>query len=136
MSSPDRNVSSNRWKLLRWLISTATLNVPQAAGPIAFALVALSLTGDTRGGAAMMLAMTLAQVAGAVPLARLGRRLPVATCLRLLIGFRTVALLGMALAAAQEASFVWLVVLAAVAGSVNGAAHGLLRAVVNHLAPA
>ncbi len=134
--APTTDPRSSRWKLLRWLISTATLNVPQAAGPIAFALVALSLAGDTRGGAAMMLAMTLAQVAGAVPLARLGRRLPVATCLRLLIGFRTLALLGMALAAAHEASFAWLIGLAAVAGSVNGAAHGFLRAVLNHVAPA
>jgi len=135
MSLSER-VPYSRWKLARWVISTATLNVPQAGGPIAFSLVALALMHDTRGGAAMMLAMTLAQVAGAVPLARLARRLPVATCLRLLIGFRTLALLGIAFAAWREASFVWLIVLAAVAGSVNGAAHGFLRAVLNHLAAA
>ncbi|WP_210184278.1 hypothetical protein [Bosea robiniae] len=36
--------------LVRWFISSATLTVPQAAGPVAFALVALALTGDTSGG--------------------------------------------------------------------------------------
>ena len=91
--------------LLRWYISSSAFGVPQAAGPIAFSLVALSLTGETSGGAAMMLAMTL-------------------------------ALLSIALLAAYEASFTWLIVLAAIAGSVNGAAHGYLRAVLNHLAPA
>src|SRR5205809_5822423 len=70
---------SRRWPLVRWFISSATLGVPQAAGPIAFALVALSLTGDTSGGAAMILAMTLAQVVGAIPIARLGRNMPLAT---------------------------------------------------------
>jgi hypothetical protein len=38
--------------------------------------------------------------------------------------------------ATDEAPFAWLVVLAAVAGLVNGAASGYLRAVLNHLAPA
>jgi len=84
---PDR--PANRWALLRWFISSATLGVPQAGGPIAFSLVALGLTGHTRGGAAMMLAMMLAQVAGAVPIARLGRSLPLATVLRVLVIVRT-----------------------------------------------
>jgi hypothetical protein len=122
--------------LLRWFISSATLGVPQAGGPIAFSLVALGLTGSTRGGAALMLAMMLAQVAGAVPIARLGRRLPLATVLRALVIIRTSALASIALLAAYEASFTWLIVLAAVAGSVNGAAYGYLRAVLNHLVPA
>ena len=126
----------NRGPLLRWFISSGTLGFPQAAGPVAFSLVALSLTGDTSGGAAMMLAMTLAQVVGAIPIARLGKSLPLATFLRLLVVLRTVALASMALLAAYEASFTWLIVLAAVAGSVNGAASGYLRAVLNHLAPA
>jgi hypothetical protein len=127
---------SSRWSLLRWYISSGTFGVPQAAGPIAFSLVALSLTGQTSGGAAMMLAMTLAQVAGAIPIARLGRSLPIATFLRALVVIRTLALVSVALLAAYGASFTWLIVLAAVAGSVNGAAHGYLRAVLNHLAPA
>lgn len=124
---------ADQWKLLRWLISSATLAVPQAAGPIAFAFVALSLTGDTRGGAAMMLAMTLAQVVGAIPIVRLGKNLPLSTYLKLLVAVRTVALTSIALLAAHEASFTWLVLMAAVAGSVNGAAIGYLRAVLNHL---
>src|SRR6476620_1632183 len=67
---------AKRWALLRWFVSSATLGVPQAGGPIAFSLVALGLTGQTSGGAAMMLAMMLAQVVGAIPIARLGRSLP------------------------------------------------------------
>ena len=125
-----------RGPLLRWFISSGTFGVPQAAGPIAFSLVALSLTGQTSGGAAMMLAMTLAQVAGAIPIARLGRNLPIAAFLRVLVVIRTLALVSVALLAAYDASFTWLIVLAAVAGSVNGAAHGYLRAVLNHLTPA
>jgi len=130
------SLHTNGWPLLRWFISSGTLGVPQAAGPIAFALVALSLTGQTSGGAAMILAMTLAQVVGAIPIARLGKSLPLATYLKLLVVIRTLALASIALLAAYEASFTWLIVLAVVAGSVNGAASGYLRAVLNHLAPA
>jgi hypothetical protein len=56
--------------------------------------------------------------------------------LKLLVVIRTMALASIALLAACEASFAWLVVLAAVAGLVNGAASGYLRAVLNHLAGA
>src|SRR5690349_17381013 len=87
---PDIGLSG-RWSLLRWFGASATLTVPQAAGPVAFSLVALSLTGETSGGAAMILAMTLAQVIGAIPLTRLGKNLPSATVLRLLVTFRTLA---------------------------------------------
>ncbi len=124
-----------RWPLFRWFASSATLNVPQAAGPIAFSLVALSLAGDARGGAAIILAMTLAQVAGVMPLSRLGRNHAPATFLRLLIAFRTVALSAVALCAHHQAPFVWLIVLAALAGSVNGVAFGYLRALLNHFTP-
>jgi Major Facilitator Superfamily len=109
------------------------LGVPQAAAPIAFSLVALSLTGDTSGGAAMVLAMTLAQVGGAIPIARLGKSLPLATFFRVLVAIRAVALASVALLAAYQAPFTWLVVLAAVAGLINGAASGYLRAMLNHL---
>lgn len=138
MTSHDNQADGppSKWPLIRWSISSATLGVPQAAGPVAFALVALSLTGDTSGGAAMILAMTLAQVLGAIPIARLGKNLPSATFLKLLIVTRTLALASVALLAAYEAAFTWLIVFAAVAGLVNGAASGYLRGVLNHLAPA
>lgn len=126
----------NGWRLFRWFISSTTFSIPQAAGPIAFSLVALSLTGDASRGAAIVLAMTLAQVAGAIPVARLGRNWPAAMFLRLLVGIRTAALVLIATLAAGGAPFIWLVLAAAVGGSVNGAAHGYLRAVLNALTPA
>ncbi|MDI7861924.1 MFS transporter [Rhizobiaceae bacterium n13] len=126
--------SSNRLALLRWFVSCATLSVPQAAGPVAFSLVALSLTGETKGGAAMILAMTIAQVVGAIPLTRLGKKLSSATVLRLLITFRTMALACIVLCAAFGAPFLWLIVFAAFAGAVNGAAYGYLRSVLNRFA--
>lgn len=133
---PSPEAPTGRWPLLRWFISSGTLGVPQAAGPVAFSLVALSLTGDTSGGAAMMLAMTLAQVGGAIPIARVGRNMPLATFLRLLVAIRTLSLFAIAACAAQGVPFTLLIALAAVAGLVNGAASGYLRAVLNHLAPA
>ena len=132
---PDDGPSS-RWPLLRWFASSTTLSVPQAAGPVAFSLLALSLTSDAGHGAAIILAMTLAQVAGAIPITRLGRNLPAATFLRLLVTIRTLALASIALLAACHVPFAWLVLFAAVAGSVNGAAFGYLRSVLNQLAPA
>lgn len=143
MTAPGRNTDSlavdgprGRGLLLRWLASSATLNVPQAAGPVAFSLVAISLIGEANGGAAMMLAMTLAQVVGAIPITLLGRHLPAATFLRLLIAFRTLALAAVTLCAHYQAPFAWLVVLVALAGSVNGAAFGYLRSLLNHITPA
>ena len=129
-------VPSGRWTLARWAIASSTLGFPQAAGPVAFALVAVALTGDASGGAAMILAMTLAQVAGAIPLTRLGRGFAMATFLRLLVAVRTVALMAIAVGAASGVSLAWLIALAAAAGLVNGAAYGYLRAVLNRLAPA
>ena len=143
MTAPGGNADSlaidgpyGRGLLLRWLASSATLNVPQAAGPVAFSLVAISLIGEASGGAAMMLAMTLAQVVGAIPITRFGRRLPAATFLRLLIVFRTLALAAVILCAHYRADFAWLMILAGLAGSVNGAAFGYLRALLNHITPA
>ncbi len=127
---------TSRRLLLRWFISSATLSAPQAAGPVAFSLLALGLTGDTSGGAAMILAMTLAQVAGAIPLARLGRTLPSATMLKRLVVFRTLALAAIVLCAVYEAPFLLIILFAAFAGLVNGAAYGYLRSVLNQLAPA
>lgn len=122
--------------LIRWFISSATMTVPQAAGPVAFALVALALTGDTSAGAAMILSMTLAQVIGAIPITRLGRGFPPTTFLRLLVLFRTIALGTLAMLAHYAAPIVWLVAASALAGLVNGAAAGYLRTILNELAPA
>ena len=99
---------------------------------MAFSLVALSLMGDASGGAAMILAITLAQVVGAVPITRLGRNQSAATFLKLLVAFRTLALAAVALCAHYQASFAWLIVFATLAGLVNGAAFGYLRSLLNH----
>lgn len=127
---------AGRWPLLRWFAASATLSVPQAAGPVAFSLLALGLTGDPSQGAAIMVAMTLAQVLGAIPITRLGKNRPTTRFLRLLVGIRTAALVAIALLAAQGAPVGWLIGLAAVAGSVNGAAFGYLRSLLNALTPA
>ena len=133
---PSNGGAPGRWKLVRWAMSSATLTFPQAAAPVAFALLAVLLTGEASGGAAMILAMTLAQVAGALPITRLGRRFAMATFLKLLLAIRTAALAAIAVCAAYGASLPWLIALAAAAGLVNGAASGYLRAVLNQLAPA
>ena len=123
-------------RLLRWFGSYGTFAVPQAAAPIAFSLIALPLTGSASAGAAMMLAMTIAQVLGAVPLSRLGRRFAPVPFVRTLIGLRTLALIAIAVLAGIGAPFALVVAGAALAGLVNGAAYGTLRAVLNHLVPA
>ncbi|MCC6719387.1 MAG: MFS transporter [Acetobacteraceae bacterium] len=128
---------AGRGALVRWFLSYGAFGVPQAAGPIVFALLALPLTGDAQSGAAIVLAITLAQVAGAVPVARLGRGWNAVGYLRVLVGIRMVALAAIAFLAAVEAPFAWLLVAAALGGLVNGAAFGYLRSVLNHLvAPA
>lgn len=126
-------ITSSTLALPRWLLSSATLVVPQAAGPIAFALLALSATGDAGRGAALMLAMTIAQVAGAIPITRLGARFSAVYYLKALVCFRTFALASIAFSAWYGVPFGWLVIQAALAGMVNGAAHGYLRVVLNDL---
>lgn len=84
----------------------------------------------------MILAMTIAQVVGAVPITRLGRNRSAATILRLLVVFRTLALVAVALCAHYQANFALLVAFAALAGLVNGAAFGYLRSLLNHFTPA
>ncbi|AWB22668.1 MULTISPECIES: MFS transporter [Methylobacterium] len=121
--------------LLRWFVSAAAMGVLQAAAPVAFSLVALGLTGDASGGAAIVLAMTLAQVVGAVPVARLGTAMRAAAFLRILVGIRTLALGCMAVLVSREVALPWLVACAAVSGSVNGAAYGYLRSTLNRLTP-
>jgi MFS family permease len=139
MTGASRTIGAHappgRWSLVRWFVSSATLSMPQAAGPVAFSLVALALTGDPSRGAAIMVAMTSAQVLGAIPITRLGKNRPAVVFLRWLVAIRTVALAGMAGLAAYGAPFGWLVALAMVAGSVNGAAFGYLRSLLNALTP-
>ncbi|MCX7383898.1 MAG: MFS transporter [Alphaproteobacteria bacterium] len=106
--------------------------MPQAAGPIVFALLAIPLTGDPGSGAAIVLVITIAQVVGAVPVARLGRRWNAVSFLRVLVATRTLALAGVAALAAAGAPFTLLLVAAALAGCVNGAAFGYLRSVLNY----
>ena len=134
--TPHTPVRRPHGALLRWFASYGTFAVPQAAAPIAFSLIALPLTGDAASGAAMMLAMTIAQVFGAVPITRLGRRFSPIPFLRVLIALRTLALVGIAVLAGIGAPFALVVAGAALAGLVNGAAYGNLRAALNHLVPA
>lgn len=136
VTAPASSAPRRESALLRWFVSYGSFTVPQAAAPIAFALIALPLTGDPASGAAMMLVMTIAQVLGAVPITRLGRRFDPIPFLRVLIGVRTVALAAIAILAGLGAPFSLLVVAAAAAGLVNGAAFGHLRAVLNHLVSA
>ena len=124
------------WRLVRWYLAYSSFSVPQAAGPIAFALLALPMTGNAESGAAIVLAMTLAQVAGAVPVARWGRGWNAVAYLRLLVAIRTAGLLAVAGLAAAAAPFWALLAAAALAGSVNGAAFGYQRSVLNHLVAA
>jgi len=131
-SDPVAEVSGGG-ALLRWYLSYGAFGVPQAAGPIVFALLALPLTGDPGSGAAIVLAITLAQVVGAVPIARLGRSRNAVAFLRVLVATRTLALGGVAVLAAAGAPFAALLVAAALAGLVNGAAFGYLRSVLNYL---
>jgi hypothetical protein len=130
---PEPGQGVGRAALLRWLLAYGTFGVPQAAGPIVFALLALPLTGDAGSGAAIVLAITIAQVVGAVPVARLGREHNAVVFLRLLVVVRTVALVGVAGLAAAGAPFALLVAAAALGGLVNGAAFGYLRSVLNYI---
>src|SRR5690606_4181830 len=108
--------SRSRLDLLRWQAGCGTFGVPQAAAPIAFALVALPITGAAESGAAMVFAMTAAQVLGAVPVSRLGRR------------FNAVPGRG-----ARGAPFARLIAAVIAAGAVTGAAYGYPRLLLNHL---
>lgn len=119
--------------LVRWLLAYGTFSVPQAAGPIAFTLLAMPLTGNAGSGAALVLAITLAQIAGAVPLARLGRGFNAVSYLKALIAVRAMAFVALALLAQAKAPFHALLVAAALGGLVNGAAFGVLRSILNHL---
>ena len=124
-------VPSNRHRgLQRWIAANVGTAIPQSMAPITFGLVSLS-QGDVNGGALMMTAMTVAQVLGAVPLAAAGRRWPVTVYARMLTAVRTLAFVGLTLAVSADASLPVLVAVASVAGVVNGAIFGVLRAVLS-----
>ncbi|MFI9487816.1 MFS transporter [Promicromonospora sp. NPDC052451] len=129
--TPHRQRS--RWDVLRWQAGYGTFGVPQAAAPIAFALIALPITGTAESGAALVLAMTAAQIVGAVPMSRLGRRFDGVRYLRVLIAVRTAALAAVTVLAAAQAPFALLVLAVVAAGAVNGAAYGYQRLLLNHL---
>jgi MFS transporter, DHA1 family, inner membrane transport protein len=131
--SADSASKLARGALVRWLLSYGTFGVPQAAGPIAFALLAIPLTGDPGNGAAIVLTITAAQVVGATPVARLGRKHNAVAFLKVLVGIRALALTSVGILAAVRAPFAVLLVAAALAGLVNGAAFGYLRSVLNYL---
>lgn len=133
LRAPPGAPRHGRSPMLRWLASYGTFSIPQAAAPIAFALLAVPLTGRAEDGAAMVLAMTLAQVAGAIPVSRLGARFNAVTYLRLLVLVRTAALGLVAVLAGLHAPFALLLSAAAAAGLVNGAAYGYQRVILNYL---
>lgn len=135
-SSPARTPQAQahgRWAVLRWQAGYATLGVPQAAAPIAFALLALPVTGSAEAGAGLVTAMTAAQIVAAVPVSRLGRRLNAVHYLRLLVAVRAVALAVFTALAGAGAPYPLLVAAVVAAGVVNGAAYGYQRTLLNHL---
>ncbi|MEU1900919.1 MFS transporter [Nocardiopsis dassonvillei] len=129
----DTRASRSRLDVVRWQVGYGMFGVPQAAAPIAFALLALPITGTAESGAALVFAMTAAQVLGAVPVSRLGRRFNGVHYLRALIAVRTLALAAVTVLAAVQAPFGLLLVAVTAAGAVNGAAYGYQRLLLNHL---
>src|SRR5688572_22391250 len=134
MFSPqEASKPRSRLHVVRWQAGFGSFGVPQAAAPIAFALVALPITGSAGSGAAMVSAMTAAQVLGAVPVSRLGNRFDGVRYLRALIAVRTVALAAVTVLAAVGAPFGYLILAVTAAGAVNGAAYGYQRLLLSHL---
>lgn len=128
--------SDTRSRVVRWQAGNGLAGVPQAAAPIAFALLAWPITGSAESGAVLVLAMTAAQIAGAVPVSRLGNRFDGVRYLRALVAIRTTALLVVTGLAAAGSPFPLLVAAAVAAGSVNGAAHGYQRMLLTRLVAA
>lgn len=124
---------SHRSNSVRWALSYGLFGAPRAGAPIAFALAALTITGNPSSGALVLAAMTAAQLLGAVPIARLGRHANTISFFRTLIAIRTAAMLVCAVACGVGAPMGVLIGAAAVAGLVQGAAFGHLRNGVNYL---
>lgn len=134
-SAPEHATTAthSRWDVVRWQAGYGTFGVPQAAAPIAFALVALPVTGSARSGAAMVLAMTAAQIVFAVPVTRMGHRFNGVHYLRALIAVRSIALAAVTVLAAVGVPFPLLLLAVVAAGAVNGAAYGYQRFLLNYL---
>lgn len=115
--------------LMRWIAANACSSIPQSMAPITFGLATLP-QGHLNGGALMMTAMIAAQVLGAFPIAAAGRWFGMPAYARALFAFRTLAFIGLVLAITAGAPLAALVVAASLAGMVNGAIFGLLRASV------
>jgi hypothetical protein len=133
LSPQEASKPQSGLRVVRWQAGFGSFGVPQAAAPIAFALLALPITGSAGSGAAMVFAMTTAQVLGAVPVSRLGNRFDSVGYLRALIAVRTVALAAVTVLAVAGAPFGYLIVAVTAAGAVNGAAYGYQRLLLNHL---
>jgi hypothetical protein len=114
----------------RWIVANLGTAIPLSMAPITFGLATLS-EGDAKGGAMMMTAMTVAQVLGAVPIAAAGRRFSVTAYTRVLTVWRTLAFAGLVLSIAGGAPLPALVVVASLAGLVNGAIFAMLRVLLN-----
>lgn len=119
-----------------WLGAQLLMVTPQAMAPIAFALATVGASGDVGIGAAMMAAMTGAQIAFAFPLSRWGRSRPPVDFLRLLIIGRGSAFGLVAAAQLLGGNPVLLVILAGLAGMANGAIFGVFRTLLSEIVAA
>lgn len=119
----------------RWIAANLGTAIPLSMAPITFGLATVS-RGGAGGGALMMTVMTAAQVLGAVPIAAAGRRFSVSAYTRVLTAIRTLAFIGLVLAIAGGAPLAVLVIGAGLAGLVNGAIFGMLRAILNDMVSA
>lgn len=118
---------------LRWAVAYGLFGAPRSGASIAFAMAALSITGDAAGGATALAAMTAAQLAGAIPLARLGRGSNSIAYFKILIVVRTIALFCCAAACGMKAPYSVFIAAAVASGLVQGAAFGHLRDAANYL---
>jgi DHA1 family inner membrane transport protein len=118
---------------IRWAIAYGLFGAPRSGASIAFALAALSITGDPASGATALAAMTSAQLVGALPVARLGRGANSISFFKVLIFIRTIALFGCAAACGGGAPYAVFITAAVAAGLVQGAAFGYLRDSANYL---
>ncbi|MHA7776067.1 hypothetical protein [Roseibium sp. M-1] len=117
---------------IRWAVACGLFGAPRSGASIAFALAALSITGNPAGGATALAAMTTAQLVGAFPISRLGRGANSVTFFKALIIVRTAALLVCAAACGTGAPFAVFITAAVAAGLVQGAAFGYLRDSANY----
>lgn len=118
---------------IRWAVAYGLFGAPRSGASIAFALAALSITGNPASGATALAAMTAAQLVGALPIARLGRGANSIAFFKALIFIRTVALFACATACGVGAPYAVFIASAVAAGLVQGAAFGYLRDSANYL---